>query len=177
MCALPVITAGFMTILLVKAPDIIINRDGGLVAINLGGGRVVMSPGNGNGFERDMWQRRLAVDSPDPWPSGGIDRVSRIGCDPSGCITEIAGKTVAIVSDPVSAIEDCRRADYIILLTRIPRRLCDDERVVLSTFHIWRDGAHAIRFGPEGPTVETSRERRGDRPWSRVSDKRRQYIE
>ncbi len=177
LCALPVITAGFMTILLVKAPDIIINRDGGLVAINLGGGRVVMSPGNGNGFERDMWQRRLAVDSPDPWPSGGIDRVSRIGCDPSGCITEIAGKTVAIVSDPVSAIEDCRRADYIILLTRIPRRLCDDERVVLSTFHIWRDGAHAIRFGPEGPTVETSRERRGDRPWSRVSDKRRQYIE
>ena len=103
--------------------------------------------------------------------------MSRIGCDPSGCITEIAGKTVAIVSDPVSAIEDCRRPNYIILLTRIPRRLCDDEREVLSRFHIWRDGAHAIHFGAEGPTVETSRERRGDRPWSRVSDKRRQYIE
>ena len=176
-CGLPFIALGFLSILLVKAPDIIVNRDGGLVAVNLGGGRVVMSPGNGNGFERDMWQRSLAVGTTEPWPSGGIDGSSRIGCDASGCIAEIAGNTVAIVTDPMAAIDDCSNADYVILLTRVPRRMCGDGRIVLSTFRIWRDGAHAIRFTSDGPIVETSRERRGDRPWSRISDKRRQYID
>ena len=173
----PAVVLGILSILWVKAPDIMVNRDGGLVAVNLGGGRVVMSPGNGNGFERDMWQRRFAVGKQGQWPAGGIDEMSRIGCDPSGCIAELAGKTIAIVTEPAAALEDCRQADYVILLTRVPRRMCRDGRVVLSTFHIWRDGAHAIRFTPDGPVVETSRVRRGDRPWSRVSEKRRLYID
>ena len=171
------IALGILSILWVKAPDILVNRDGSLVAINLGGGRVAMSPGNGNSFERDMWQRSLAVERPGQWSSGGIDEMYGIGCDRSGCIAVLAGKTVAIVTDPAAAMEDCRQADYVILLTRVPRRMCPDGRVVLSTFHIWRDGAHAVRFTPDGPVVETSRGRRGDRPWSRVSDRRRQYID
>jgi hypothetical protein len=48
---------------------------------------------------------------------------------------------------------------------------------VVSTFHIWRDGAHVIWFTRQGPVVETSRERRGDRLWRRISEKRRQYLE
>ena len=171
------IVAGFLSILWAQPPDILVNNDGDLVAVNLGEGRVLMSPGNGHGFERDMWQRRLAVGDQAPWPSSGIDGISPIGCDPSGCIAEISGNTVAIVTEPAAAIEDCSKADYVILLARVPRRMCDGGHVVLSTFHIWRDGAHAIRFASEGPIVETSRERRGDRPWSRVSDKRRQYID
>lgn len=174
---LPVVAAGLAGILTVAAPDVIVNRDGGLVAINLGEGRVVMSPGSGNSFERDMWQRRLAVDGAGPWPSGGIDPAARIGCDPAGCIALIAGKTVALVTEPEAAIEDCGRADHVILLTRVPRRICGDAKIVFSTFHVWRDGAHAIRFTERGPVVETSRERRGDRPWSRISEKRRQYLD
>lgn len=174
---LPVILAGVLTIQSVTAPDLIVNRDGGLVAVNLGAGRVVMSAGAGNGFERDMWQRRLAVRTAERWPSGGIDATSRIGCDPAGCIAVIAGKTVALVTAPAAAMEDCALADHVILLTRVPRRLCGDGKVVLSTFHIWRDGAHAIRFTEDGVVVETSRARRGDRPWSRISEKRRQYLD
>lgn len=173
----PVLTAGLLSLFLVTAPDVIVNRDGGLVAVNLGAGRVVMSPGGGNRFERDMWQRRLAVETVGPWPSGGIVAGAPIGCDPSGCIAVVAGKTVALVTEPAAAAEDCARADHVILLTRVPRRICGHARVVLSTFHIWRDGAHAIRFTQRGPQVETSRERRGDRPWSRISEKRQQYLD
>lgn len=174
---LPVIAAGLLSILSVTAPDVIVNRDGGLVAVNLGGGRVVMSSGTGNRFERDMWQRRLAVSEAGRWPLGGIDPTSRIGCDPGGCIVVIAGKTVALVTEPAAAMEDCALADHVILLTRVPRRLCSEGKVILSTFHIWRDGAHAVRFTADGPIVETSRVRRGDRPWSRTSEKRRKYLD
>ena len=41
----PVVAAGLISILTVSAADVIINRDGGLVTINLGAGRLVMSPG------------------------------------------------------------------------------------------------------------------------------------
>lgn len=176
-CGLPVIAAGMLSIVATTAPDVIVNRDGDLVAVSLGGGRFMMSPGTGNSFERDMWQRRLAVNETAPWSFGGIDPLSRIGCDPAGCIAVIAGKTVALVSEPVAAHEDCAMADHVILLTRVPRRLCGRDKVVLSTFHIWRDGAHAVRFTADGPVVETSRVRRGDRPWSRISDKRRKYLD
>lgn len=174
---LPAIAAGMASILSVTAPDVIVNRDGGLVAVNLGAGRVVMSSGSGNRFERDMWQRRLAVDEVGQWPMGGIDPTARIGCDPTGCIAVIGGRTVALVTEAAAVVEDCAEADHVILLTRIPRRMCGTAKVAFSTFHVWRDGAHAIRFGADGAVVETARERRGDRPWSSLSEKRRQYLD
>ncbi|CAN0575653.1 unnamed protein product, partial [Laminaria digitata] len=137
----PAIAAGLVSILSVTAPDVIVNRDGGLVAVNLGEGRVIMSAGRGNRFERDMWQRHLAVGEVGQWPSGGIDPAARIGCDASGCVTVIAGKTVALVTEPAAAIEDCAQVDHVILLTRMPRRMCPGGKVAVSTFHIWRDGA------------------------------------
>jgi hypothetical protein len=73
------VAAGLVSILAVSAPDVIINRDGGLVAINLGAGRLVMSPGAGNSFERDMRQRRFAVEEVSPWPLGGIVSTAPIG--------------------------------------------------------------------------------------------------
>lgn len=174
---LPVLAAGLASLLTVTAPDILVNRDGDLVAVNLGEGRVVMSPGYGNSFERDMWQRHLAVDTAGRWPVAGAGPVAGMGCDAAGCIAMIGERSVALVSDVDAAIEDCGMVDHVILLTRVPRRVCGGSQVLLSTFHIWRDGAHAIRFTSDGAVVETARERRGDRPWSRVSEKRRRYLD
>lgn len=174
--ALPVIGAGLLSFLAVSTPDVIVNRDGKLAAIVLEQGAVVMSPGAGNGFERDMWRRRLTVEEAPAWRSDGVSLNGGIGCDDGGCVFSVSGKTVALATDPQAAFEDCGRVDHVILLTRVPRRLCRGGNVVVSTFHIWRDGAHAIRFTDDGPVVETARETRGDRPWSRLSDRKRQYL-
>lgn len=173
---IPLVGAGFLSILAVTAPDVLVNRDGRLVAVNLGQGNVVMSPGSGNRFERDMWRRRFAVtDAPD-WQRDGIGHSGRLGCNTSGCIVRLSGKTVSLVSRPEAVFEDCGRVDYVILLKRVPRNLCSGGDVVLSTFHVWRDGAHAVRFTDGGPAVETSRVARGDRPWSRLLPQKRQYL-
>jgi len=82
----------------------------------------------------------------------------------------------AVVTDPQAAFEDCGRVDHVILLTRVPCNLCRGGDVVLSSFHVWRDGAHALFFTDEGPVIETSRGARGDRPWSRLSPRKRQYL-
>jgi hypothetical protein len=124
-----------------------------------------------------MWQRRFAVEGVAPWPSSGIVAAAPIGCDPTGCILAIDGETVALVTEPAAAAEDCAHADHVILLTRVARRMCSYGKVVVSTFHIWRDGAHAIRFTRQGTVVETSRERCGDRPWGRIPEKQPQYLD
>jgi competence protein ComEC len=174
--ALPVIGAGLLSFLAVSTPDVLVNRDGNLVAVSLPLGTVVMSPGKGNRFERDMWRRRMAVRDVAAWPAEGVGLDGRMGCDVGGCIFSVAGKTVALVSDPDTALEDCGRVDHVLLLTRVPRWFCRGGDVVVSTFQIWRDGAHAVRFSDKGPIVETSREARGDRPWSQLSDRKRQYL-
>lgn len=173
---IPLVAAGFLSILAVTPPDVLVNRDGTLVAVNLGSGNVVMSPGSGNGFERDMWRRRLAVTDAPGWGGDGIGHGGQLGCDATGCIFRLSGKTVSLVTDPGAAFEDCGRVDHVILLTRVPRNLCRGGDVVLSTFHVWRDGAHALRFTDDGPVIETSRAARGDRPWSRLSPQKRQYL-
>jgi competence protein ComEC len=173
---IPLLLAGLLSTLAATAPDILVNRDGRLVALNLGQGNVVMSPGSGNAFERDMWRRRLAVADAPGWSVDGIGHGGQIGCDHTGCVVRLSGKTVSLVTDPQAAFEDCSRVDHVILLTRVPRNLCRGGDVVLSTFHIWRDGAYAVRFTEDGPIVETSRVARGDRPWSRLSPQKRQYL-
>jgi competence protein ComEC len=107
-----------------------------------------MSPGRGKKSERGMWRRRLAVNEALHWPGAGIGYGGRIGCDPSGCIVRFGAKTVALVADPATAAEDSGRADHVILLTRLRRWMCVSDKVLVSTFSIWRDGAHAIRLTP-----------------------------
>ena len=172
----PLMGAGLLSIVAVTPPDVIVSRDGDLVAINLGKQGVVMSPGSGKAFERDMWQRRLAAADVGDWPSGGIGPAGALGCDSDGCILQTGKQTVALVFDPAAAVEDCGRVDHVILLTRVPHGMCRDGSVIVSIFHIWRDGALAIRFTENGPSVETSRVVRGDRPWSRLSNRKRQYL-
>lgn len=172
----PVVAAGLASALLVPTPDMLINRDGKLVAVNLGHGEVVMSPGHGQSFERDMWKRRFAVADAPGWPTDGIAPGGRIGCDGSGCIFRFGETTVALVTAPDAAFDDCGRVDHVVLLARMPRQMCPGGTTALSGFHIWRDGSHAIRFTADGPEIRSAREIRGDRPWSRLSDRKRQYL-
>lgn len=172
----PVVAVGLASAALVAKPDLLLSQDGKLAAIVLEKDDVAMSPGKGRNFERDMWKRRLAVAEAPAWDLSGVSRRGQAGCDGLGCVFHIGGKSIALVNDPQAAFEDCGRVDHVILLARVPRRLCRGGDIAVSTFHIWRDGAHTVRFTPDGPVVQSSREARGDRPWSRISDRKRQYL-
>ena len=174
MMALPVLAVAIMMSLLVRPVDILIDREARFFALNMGEGRIYMSPGRAGGFERDMWLRRFATPSALPLPQG-IAEGGRLGCDDVACIVTVGNRSTAVIFD-ASAAFDCRRVDYVILLTRTSSRYCSRNRTLVSTFHLWRDGAHAIRFGDGDPVIETVREKRGDRPWSRLPPRKRQYL-
>ena len=172
--ALPAAAVAIAASSLVQPPDVLIDRDARFFALNMGDGRVYMAPGRAGGFERDMWQRRLAVSSTLPLPRG-VAEGGRLGCDEAACIVTFGNRRIAVIFDAAAAF-DCRRVHHAILLSRTSPRYCGRDKVLLSTFHLWRDGAHAIRFDGAAPIVETVREARGDRPWSRLSPRKRQYL-
>ena len=167
MAILMPVAAGIATATLVAPPDLVIGRDGALVAVRTVNGATALNDARGKAFERDLWLRRLAVREASPWPDAGLGPSGSIGCDGAGCIVRLSnGRTVALIREAAAA-EDCGRADYAVLLTRLPRRFCRGAEVVVDGFALWRDGAHAVRFTEDGPVVDTVRGHRGDRPWSR----------
>ena len=158
---------GIATAALVTPPDLVIGRDGALVAVRKADGAMALTDARGKSFERDLWLRRLAVREASAWPDAGLGPSGAIGCDGAGCIVRLGGgRTVALIREAAAA-EDCGRADYAVLLTRLPRRLCRGAEVVVDGYVLWRDGAHAVRFTEDGPVVDTVRAHRCDRPWSR----------
>ena len=48
----------------------------------------------------------------------------------------------------------------------MPQRLnCPTEPPYIDRFSVWRQGAHAAWFGPDGVRVMSDKQYRGDRPW------------
>ena len=85
---------------------------------------------------------------------------------PKPTIAQVQGKTVALVEDPRALSEDCRRADIVVSAVPVRRR-CASARVVVDRFDLWRNGAHAIRIGPDGAvSVETVADYSGNRLWT-----------
>lgn len=168
---LPVLAVALAASTLVRSPDILVDREARFFALNMGDGRIYLSPGRAGSFERDMWQRRLAASSVLPLPAG-VAEGGRLRCDAAACIVTFRQRTTAVIFDATATFY-CHRVDHVILLTRASPWYCQRNRWLVSKFHLWRDGAHAIRFGDDIPVIETVREEPGDRPWSWVSPRKR----
>ena len=172
----PMIVAGLAASAVVKSPDILVSDENGLFAVRIAPGKVYVSPGTGQRFERDMWLRHLGAKVPLALTPDETSGEGALSCDNSGCLVRMRGRLISIARDIGAARADCGRVDHMIVLVRTSRRFCPATDIPVSTFRLWRDGGHAIRIHRDGVTVETVRERRGDRPWSRIPDRKRQYL-
>lgn len=170
------IAAGVAVAALAPRPDILVGREGDLVAVVGDSGEVALSPGRGDRFEREMWLRNLGASDAATWPEAGLAPAVGMACDAGGCIVRTKGRNVLIAEAQEAVVADCDRVDYAILLDRMSARSCGATPVLVDSFRLWRDGPHAVRLTQSGAVVENSRERRGDRPWSRISEQRRKYL-
>ena len=173
--AVPVVAAGLASPSFTTQPDMLVDAEGGQFAVRLAEGKVFLFPTAGKQFQQDMWLRHLTATEP-VGTAGTPEPLTGAACDGRACIFELKNRTVSVIFDTAALAEDCGRVDHIILLARAPRRACVDDTVLISTFHLWRDGAHAVTFSESGARVRTAREIRGDRPWSRLSPQKRQYL-
>jgi competence protein ComEC len=121
-------------------PDLIAGRAGALVVGRNAQGVFEATPGQfGGGFELERWlghdgDARKPLDA----VGGALWR-----CDPTGCVGEINGVSVAVVRHPAAVAEDCRRAAVVILPFPKPDG-CVGPALIIDQPKFDRGGTHAL---------------------------------
>ncbi len=169
--AIPPMLCGLLSTATVVLPDVIVDSDARLFAINLDEGPLVYSAMQRAAFTRDIWTRSLgatqisSLSETAPWIGGD----THLSCDVSGCLLKKAKTTIAIVRTEYALVEDCWLADVVIALMPIRRRCPAEFRI--DRFDLWRYGAHSITVTESGVRIRSVNPERGNRPWVLRPDK------
>ena len=149
-------------------PDMIIGREGKLLAVRTHSGKLSVTGGKRSSYSLEQWLRADG-DSRDPLAALGSEAFK---CDALACIANVKGRRIAFVRHPAALAEECARADIVVAQIPINRR-CPSARVSVDRIDLWAEGAHAIYLKGQSIHVETVAGRRGNRPWTRMIARRR----
>ena len=143
---------------LAKAPDVLLDEESKIVAVTDASGRLVLRPGRGGSFIRDVWKDRYG-ESAAKWTS-----VAGFTCDADGCILSRNGQRALLAFTPTALAEDCAKVDAAISF--IPGRAFCRGTPVHDVFDVRRHGAVALRMSERGVTARYVDVGVGDRRWS-----------
>ncbi|HPG88798.1 MAG TPA: ComEC/Rec2 family competence protein [Hyphomicrobium sp.] len=154
--------------------DVLIARNGELVALRGADGRLSALPARQSKYEIERW---LEHDG-DARTAADVQKAEAFTCDGVGCIANVKGARVAIARHPAAIVDDCAAARIVVLNEPRPK-FCNASGVVVDFFDVWRDGTHAIYIEADdadgdrvradaGPRIriDTVAAHRGDRPWA-----------
>ena len=149
-----------------ERPAVLIGRDGHLVAVRQSDGRLAALANARAEFQLSRWLEHNG--EADNMRSVITQRAYR--CDQVGCVTRSrAGLRIAISKRPASLIDDCTRADVLVLRYRKPAS-CRSHGLVIDQRALRLGGTHAIYLSNDGqPVLRTVAGSRGNRPWTQSS--------
>ena len=122
-----------------------------------GAGRLVLRPGRGGNFIREVWTDRYGASATTWNVSPGLR------CDADGCILTRGSRRVLIAFTPTALAEDCAKVDAAISF--VPGRAFCRATPVHDVFDLRRHGALALRMTERGVTVRSVDDAVGDRRW------------
>jgi competence protein ComEC len=157
------IAAGYLTIALVRPPDILISADSKLTAVRASDGSYLLSKTRGGLIAEETWVRRAAAEVGPAWPVNGTSGDDRLSCDALGCLYRARGRIVALIRDGAALIEDCSGVDLVVS-PLAAHRVCRGPPVI-DRIDTWKKGGHAIWLDADGIHIEAVGDWRGMRPW------------
>lgn len=175
------IVAGIAVAPFLARPDVLIARNGELVALRGSDGRLSALPARQSKYELERW---LEHDG-DARTAAEVQSGAAFACDGIGCIASVKGARVAVARHPAAIVDDCAAARIVVLNEPRPKH-CDTSAssggaatTVIDFFDVWREGTHALYIEPgdAGQTesrirIDTVAAHRGDRPWAPIIAKR-----
>jgi competence protein ComEC len=106
-----------------RLPDLLVGRDGTLVAVLEETGHLTAAGVKRSSFELARWLEHDG-DTRTVQEAGGA---SGFFCDAVGCRTRVEGLTVAVAQRPAAFADDCRRASHSRRFHREPEELLGPE--------------------------------------------------
>lgn len=166
LAGLPLILAGLVLAPTGARPDMLIGRDGTLVAVRAPSGALIAHAERPSTFELKRWLEHDG-DARDP---AEARRGRQFTCDALGCVTTVGGRTVALSRHPGGLADDCGRADVLIVDGDRPAD-CPRPQIILDRAALRASGTVAVYFeGGARPRAESVADGRGVRPWSVTQD-------
>jgi len=157
------IAAGYLTLLLPRPPDVLVDSESRVMAVRAANGSYLASTSSRAGLAEETWARRSAVASGPAWPKSGSSDDGTLACDAQACIYRARGRMVAMDRGLGALAEDCGKVDLVV--TPVPARGACGGTPVIDRFDTWRNGSYAVWLGPERIQIESVRDWRGQRPW------------
>ena len=169
---LAAIAAGLGLAPTLRHPDILVGRDGALVAVRTAANQLSALPTKGAAFELTRW---LEHDG-DGRTIRDVSAAQAFRCDAVGCTTSVKGVAVAVVRHPAALADDCITAKVLLLVFPKPPG-CVPRGHAIDFFDLRARGTHALYINGKGAeqTVQviTVADVRGNRPWAPIRDLRR----
>ena len=167
------VLAGVALAPLLARPDILIARNGDLVALRGADGLLSALPARQSKYELERW---LEHDG-DARKAAEVQRGSAFSCDGIGCIATVKGARIAVSRHPAAIADDCAAARVIVLNEPAPSSCgagrsgrsagtldaapaaggaagaavggVADAHTVIDFFDVWREGTHALYVEPD----------------------------
>ncbi|MHA1544365.1 MAG: ComEC/Rec2 family competence protein [Alphaproteobacteria bacterium] len=156
--------AGVFIYAIDQQPDVVIGREGRLVALKGAQGNYYFSTLRAASFSRENWQRTFGQKELLGFPDFPDSQTVKLACDTLGCLYQNGKWKLAIIKDPSGFAEDCVKSD-IILTSHYAPFPCKDEKRVIDRSALRRNGAHAIWF-KGAIRIKSGGQGRGRRPWT-----------
>jgi competence protein ComEC len=162
----PAMALSLVSMLLVRAPDLLISGDGRSIAFRAADGGFHVASPDARGFVADTWWKRDGGAGFTPFPRAGPSADGRLRCDALGCVYRQAPQpaTIALVRDPAALVEDCA-ASALIVAPGLTRVTCRARVAAIDRRALMSRGSHAAWFEGNAIRVLDDRTQRGDRPW------------
>jgi len=166
-CGVAIVGAGMAMTSLGTKPDILIDRDGKVLAVRKQNGRLAAMPGRAGNYSLEKW---LAASGDRREPKSVRDpRVFH--CDRRGCVAHVRGIRLSVARHPAALAQDCKLADIVVTSLKMTSP-CRAPRVVVTHAQLRAEGAHAIYIDdtrqPARLNVVTTAQTRGKRPWTQA---------
>ncbi len=146
-------------------PAALIGKNGELVAVRDGTGRLAAMKSRRASYEFQRWleadgDRRTAAEAWSRRP---------FRCDLEGCIGSLGQHKIIMPRSPSALVDDCRRDGLLVISFPKPAS-CTTTAVVLDYPTLRRYGTHAVFIQPDGSMrIENVEQYRGSRPWTQAA--------
>ncbi len=130
-------------------PDVLIGRNGDLVAVRLPDGQLSALPARQSKFEMERW----LLASGDGRTPAEAQRGAGFRCDASGCTVDVKGVLIAVPRHPSAFVDDCANARIVI--ADVPRpKFCEGPELIVDLFDMWGAGGYALYI--DDATISTA---------------------
>lgn len=159
---IPFMSLAAIPIALSAQPDMLIDQEAELFAVNIPEHGFVFSQLTSGRYTRNIWGKYAGQQE-----SIALDEITspHIQCDPLGCLFHKNNQRVALAFHPIALHEDCPKVDVLINLT-FQKTPCYDPSTIINRWDLKDKGTHALYLHYNTITLTTTEDEIGQRLWN-----------